>query len=390
MRREAPTSVSKSVLVRMSVVALLVALLPAPPASAHAIDYISTSISPAAMFDGASGNFTLNAPINAGGTITFDLTFAIVAQGNTTTFPRTVMFGGSTTMKPAGATDATVTLQTSTFTFANASSSFTTPITIVAPSTPGGYTVKIAPTSGTGGPQGLSGGGGVAVSFVVASGCAEAETSLEVTGDCVTYHQSATTLSATLTAGGSPLAGYEVSFFVDGDAAGSAFTDASGIASLAYDPSGLSAGDHTVSASFAGDGCAYEASAGSATLGVSYVFVGFQQPINADGSSQFGGRVIPVKVRVVDANGVPVSDASAHVFFAFGMPTLVGTDAEPVGNTSPDGGNTMRYDPVAQQYVFNWDVGSLQNGTYTVRVDLGEGSCGDAHTVVVSLKRKGK
>ena len=50
----------------------------------------------------------------------------------------------------------------------------------------------------------------------------------------------------------------------------------------------------------------------------------------------------------------------------------------------------MRYDFSADQYIFNWDVGSQQNGTHTIRIGLGEGSCGDPHTVVVSLKRKGK
>lgn len=389
MRRQtAPTPTSRSLVARIGILALLTVLCAPPPASAHSIDYLASSISPAAMFEGNSGNFTISAPVSGGSSIEFDLTFSINTQGSTTTYPRTITFGLQNNPQ-----NVQVALSQSVFTFTAESgpgSSFTTHVTATAPTTPGVYSFKVAAIDGTGGGGGLSGGGGVSVSFTVSGECEAAATTLAVDGGCILYHQAATTLSATLTSGGTPLSGREVTFSVDGTEVGSSLTDGNGVASLSYDPSGLAAGDHTVSAVFAGEDCAFEASGGSATLGVSYVFVGFQQPINADGSSQFGGRVIPVKIRVVDANGVSVPDASAHVFFAFGTPALVGTDAEPVGNTSPDGGNTMRYDSRDEQYIFNWDVGSLQNGTYTVRVDLGEGSCGDSHTVVVSLKRKGK
>jgi hypothetical protein len=49
----------------------------------------------------------------------------------------------------------------------------------------------------------------------------------------------------------------------------------------------------------------------------------------------------------------------------------------------------MRYDPDEGQYIFNWDIAGLENGKYTIKVDLGEGSCSAAHTLVVTFKKKG-
>ena len=48
----------------------------------------------------------------------------------------------------------------------------------------------------------------------------------------------------------------------------------------------------------------------------------------------------------------------------------------------------MRYDPLADQYVFNWDNSLLSNGTYRILVGLGEGSCALPHSVTLSLGKK--
>lgn len=361
-------------------------------AYAASIDYLAVSISPAASFNGSSGNFTLNSNIAGGGAITFDLTFQINTGGSTTTYPRTVTFGVTDITKPAGATDPVVTGPTS-HDFTSSSSHFTDTITITAPNTPGAYSIKIAPTAGTGGAHGLNSGGGITVNFTVEDLCATKDTalSLALANDCLLYHSASTTFTATLTSGGAPVSGENIDFTVDGVSIGSAETGANGAATITYDPSGLIVGDYTVVASFQGVVCSYNASGNSATLSVKYMFLGFQQPINADGSSQFGGRTIPVKIRIADANGAPVPDAEAHLFFDIGTPTVVGTDAEPVANTNGDTGNTMRYDASADQYIFNWDIAGadFQNGTYTIRAGLGEGICADSHTVIVSLKKKG-
>jgi hypothetical protein len=124
-------------------------------------------------------------------------------------------------------------------------------------------------------------------------------------------------------------------------------------------------------------------------LGVKYFFVGFQPPIKADGSTILTGKCGPVKIVITDVNGMPVPDATAYVYFADGIQAIVGTDPENVATgLNFDYGNLMRYSD--GQYVYNWDLSTTTNGTKTIQVYLGEGSCADAHTVVVSVGKKGK
>jgi hypothetical protein len=365
--------------------------------TAHAIDFIGMSFSPSASMVGGSGNWTVTNPVAGGSSITFGVTLSIKTQGGTTTFPRTIGFGASTAVKPSGAADVVVSGLSSSQTFTaatGAGSSFTDSITLTAPATPGAYTVRFTAISGTGGQGGLSPGNGININFTVAETqppCEPAATVLTVGDMCVLFKQTEPVdLTATLTAGGTGVSGQAIDFYVDGTLMGQAVTDANGVATLEdVDVSGLAVGDHEVVATYAGQDCEYLPTNGTGNLGVEYLFLGFQQPINADGSSAFGGRTIPVKIKIADANGQPVSDAVAHVYFAFGTPAIVGTDAEPLANTNGDSGNLMRYDSAADQYIFNWDIAGLANGTYTVRVDLGEGECGDQHSVMVSLKKKG-
>jgi hypothetical protein len=366
--------------------------------SADSIDYLAMNISPASMFNGMSGNFTVNGEISGGSSITFDLKYQIDTGGSPTTYPKTIDFGASTEIKPVGASDAVVTGLNS-HTFTSSSSMFTDSVTIMVPTTPGAYSLKIKPTDGTGGMGGLGGGGGITINFVVktpdTTGCDNAATTLVLSLEndgCIIVNQPTTELAATLTSGGLPLSGKTVEFSVDGTPVGTDTTDANGVATLIYDSSTLSVGDHTVTASFDGDPCDFNASIDSETLSVGYNFLGFQPPIKPDGSHEFGGRTIPVKIRIVDFYGVPVPDAEAFVFYAPGMPEDpedVNIEAEPLANTNGDSGNAMRYDPEEGQYIFNWDIAGLENGKYTIRVDLGEGSCSDSHTVVVTLNKKG-
>jgi hypothetical protein len=380
-----------------AVVAVLLLAASFVPAFAHQIDYLAAAISPAATFNGASGNFTVSNPVEGGADIAFSLTFSIKTGGGTTTFPRTVTFGATTTTKPGGAADAVVS-GLSSCTFASASSTCTfNPVTIGVPTTPGAYTVKIQPTNGTGGSGGLSGGGGVAITFVVAEPSVptpiETALSLGFSDSCILYHEASVDFIATLKekVSSAPVANAQVDFSVEGYGyVGSATTDSDGVATYSY--SGyLSVGDHTVMATYDGDS-AYEASGNSATLGVTYRFMGFQQPINADNSSIFGGKVVPVKIKIADANYISVSDAAAYVYFGEFTAQVIGTEAEALAGTfGGDAGNQMRYDSGADQYIFNWDVSSLSktpNGTYWIRAYLGEGTCGDARKVAVSLKRK--
>jgi large repetitive protein len=84
-------------------------------------------------------------------------------------------------------------------------------------------------------------------------------------------------LSATLTSGGSPVAGETVTFEVAGTTAGGGTTNASGIATYSYAiPESLGTGGKTIEASFAGD-TGYASSTGSNTLTVTKGNVAFSQ-----------------------------------------------------------------------------------------------------------------
>jgi hypothetical protein len=162
---------------------------------------------------------------------------------------------------------------------------------------------------------------------------------------------------------------------------------------LSYIASSLAVGDHMVTADWTSDDtCNYNDTSGAGTLGLTYMFIGFQQPINSDGSSIFKGGTIPVKIKLSDYNGAPVTDAQAFVFFQAGTPTVIGDTQEAVSTSAATTGNQMRYDPIADQYIFNWDItgASIQNGTYTIWIDLGEGACGTQHTVIVSIQKTGR
>jgi Bacterial Ig-like domain (group 3) len=388
--RSAHTKAPYRVMLAAALAILSVVAISGLRSTAHSIDYLVSNISPAATFHGSSGNFALDAPVAPNTLISFDVIFGIATNGQTASYPRTVTFG----VGPGSSAGAT--LSPSSCTFTDASSTCTSQVTVTAPPDPGNYMVKIDPLTGVGGSVGLTGGTGFILHFVVAGptqpGCTPASTILSVDQVCAILHQPSADLSATLTSGGSAVPGKVIDFTVDGSPAGSAVTDSNGTAKLVgFGTSTLAVGDHTIEASFSGD-CYYIATAGSNVLGISYGQVRFQQPINSDGSSVFKSvKTIPVKILVTDYYGAPVTDAQAYVFFAKYSNSILGTEQEasPLAGTNADSGNLMRLsDPSIGQYIFNWDTSSLPSATYRVRIELGEGACGQPHVVDLSIKKK--
>jgi hypothetical protein len=100
------------------------------------------------------------------------------------------------------------------------------------------------------------------------------------------------------------------------------------------------------------------------------------QPINVDGTSVFKQKsTIPVKFRVCDANGISIGEAVVANFrLAQVTNGTVTTEVnEPVDSTTPD--TTFRWDPQAQQWIFNTNTRSLAaNRTYGYVVTLTDGS----------------
>ena len=96
------------------------------------------------------------------------------------------------------------------------------------------------------------------------------------------------------------------------------------------------------------------------------------QPINTDGTSVFKQKsTVPVKFRVCDANGVSIGANAVAAFNLVSVTAGTTTTAvnEPVDSTTPDA--TFRWDPTAQQWIFNTNTKSLgANKTYGFAITL--------------------
>jgi hypothetical protein len=100
------------------------------------------------------------------------------------------------------------------------------------------------------------------------------------------------------------------------------------------------------------------------------------QPVDADGSSVFKQKsTVPAKFRVCDANGASIGTPGVVASFKL-IQTISGTVTdvdEAVDSTTPD--NAFRWDPSAQQWIFNMNTKSLSAGkTYVYRIVLNDQS----------------
>ena len=98
---------------------------------------------------------------------------------------------------------------------------------------------------------------------------------------------------------------------------------------------------------------------------------GILQPINYTGPrSAFKiGSTIPVKIKITDCSGTPVSGLSPQVTLKFVDGTPDGSVLEDVVSTVPDQGTTMRYTGSPDyQYIYNLATKGRSVGDYTVTV----------------------
>jgi hypothetical protein len=125
------------------------------------------------------------------------------------------------------------------------------------------------------------------------------------------------------------------------------------------------------------------ASTKSFVVNVTVSWGGFQQPINADGTSVFkSGSTIPVKFRLSGAS-VTATNLDARLYWTKISNGVAGTETEAVATSAASEGNQFRYSD--GQYIFNLNTKSMSGeGTYQLRVDLGDDV---SHTVIVSLKK---
>jgi hypothetical protein len=157
------------------------------------------------------------------------------------------------------------------------------------------------------------------------------------------------------------------------------------VADAADDRSGLAAdpdGDYPFSTAVAGPlpntveiaDRAGNTATRSCTLQVVYAYGGLQQPVNADGSSIFKLKAaVPLKFRLTDAAGLPVSGAVARLSVAQVSNQVEGTyvEAEATGGSST--GNVFSDDGDGQ-YHYNLDTKGLSVGTWSVKITLDDGT----------------
>lgn len=349
---------------------------------------------------GSHGNLQLGA-VAPGSTVTFTVTWSIEnnrSNGNdNTSYRRTVRFASVAVTDP-NASSQLVSLGSGTDTcnVVNATVTCVTPISFTAPSTTGNYLARVTSAdtvSGNGNDREIL-GKHLNVSFNVLSASTIA-TQTTLDGPYCAYLNGSKSFAATLATTASPpvgIGGKLLDFSLETTPGGGNFQSIGG--AMTATPSGTAnlvdvslagrgLGDYTLKASFAGDST-YAPSHGTTTLGIQYMSTGFLPPINPDGNTVFGnGRAIPIKLRISDANGNPIPNATLTVTLA-----KLG-EAIPVSSVSAaNSGTTMRYSPADDLYIYNWDLGSLSNGTYLVSVNLGSSSCTSVAQATITVNKR--
>lgn len=122
----------------------------------------------------------------------------------------------------------------------------------------------------------------------------------------------------------------------------------------------------------------------SFTVTVVVSWSGILQPINPDGSSVFKlGSTVPVKFKLT-GDSAGITNLNAKLYLAqTDTVDLVATN-EAVSTSASDIGNTFRYDSTAGQYIFNLSTKNLAQGTWYLRIVLGDGV---SHIVQIKLKK---
>jgi hypothetical protein len=138
----------------------------------------------------------------------------------------------------------------------------------------------------------------------------------------------------------------------------------------------------------------------SVSYTVGYGFLGFFQPINdpagATPSVFRQGSTVPVKFALTDSRGARLSDTAAQAIAdacaarlytgtaSLGSPGAVN---EATSTSAASAGNCFRYDPAADQFIFNLNTKGLAPAGYVVEARVSVGSSAvTVHNVVVGVR----
>ena len=107
--------------------------------------------------------------------------------------------------------------------------------------------------------------------------------------------------------------------------------------------------------------------------------------MNANGTSIFKlGSTLPIKF-ILTQGSAGISTLVARLSVGKVSNGVVGTELEAVSTAAGDNGNLFRFDAGARQYVFNWSTKGLAEGTWQLKIDMGDGALD--RTVLVSLRK---
>jgi hypothetical protein len=161
-----------------------------------------------------------------------------------------------------------------------------------------------------------------------------------------------------------------VQFQVDGTNFGAPAALVNGQAS--FSTASLAAGTHTITAVYSGDGN-FLGSSGQMAQAVHYQFGGFLSPLNPGGTYHLG-RTLAIQFQLTDYYGNAITSLSAVTSLQVQSVDALGHPLAPPFNPAPAGGSGLRYDPTANQFIFNWSTQGLTAGYYEIELTLADGT----------------
>ena len=145
--------------------------------------------------------------------------------------------------------------------------------------------------------------------------------------------------------------------------------------------SSLPVGPHTIYAVYGGDGNFLD-SQGQVVQAVHYQFGGFLPPLQPGQTYHLGSTRV-IQWQLTDADGNFISSLGAVQSLQIQSVDAQGNPLAPPFNPAASGGTALRYDPTANQFIFNWDTKGLSAGYYEIELTLADGT---VQTLVLQLQ----